>query len=214
MKKTLFLAALMCAALTGCGTASAPEAPTATDAPTTAAATDAPTTEPTTTTEPETTAAATTEPTTTQAPTDPTTAEAPTDATVSFRLTPDMAELVGEGGTPTDDGLVEYTMDATKHAELLQQLDAQFSEADAAIVTDQKYSYVTGIRHDPGFADYYVDISEPEAFMQSMAVMIVVDLRTHAGLYQQVAGVPYSVDIHFLDPAGEEFHTTHYPQDE
>lgn len=196
MKKTLILAALMCAELTGCGTASTPE-PVATTA-----ATDAPTTEPTTTeapTEPTTTA---TEPTTTQAP------------TVTFRLTPDMAELVGEGGTPTDDGLVEYTMDATKHAELLQQLDAQFSEADAAIVTDQKYSYVTGIRHDPGFADYYVDISEPEPFMNSMAVMVVVDLRTHAGLYQQVAGVPYSVDIHFLDPAGEEFHLTHYPQDE
>lgn len=198
MKKTLFLAALMCAALTGCGTASAPE---------TTIATDAPTAEPATTAEPTTaTAEATTEPPTTQAPTE---AE-----TVTFRLTPDMAELVGEGGTPTDDGLVEYTMDATRHAELLQQLDAQFSEADSAIVTDQKYSYVTGIRHDPGFADYYVDISEPEAFMQSMAVMVVVDLRTHAGLYQQVAGVPYSVDIHFLDPAGEEFHTTHYPQDE
>lgn len=196
MKKTLFLAALMCAALTGCGTASAPETTTATDAPTA---------EPTTATETETTAAATTEPTT-AAPTEP--------ETVTFRLTPEMAELVGEGGTPTDDGLVEYTMDATKHAELLQQLDAQFSEADAAIVTDQKYSYVTGIRHDPGFADYYVDISEPEAFMQSMAVMVVVDLRTHAGLYQQVAGVPYSVDIHFLDPEGEEFHLTHYPQDE
>lgn len=202
MKKTLFLAALMCAALTGCGTASAPETPTATDAPTTAAVTDAPTTEATTAT----TEAPTEAPTTTQAPTEP--------ETVTFRLTPDMAELVGEGGTPTDDGLVEYTMDADKHAELLQQLDAQFSEADAAIVTDQKYSYVTGIRHDPGFADYYVDISEPEPFMQSMAVMVVVDLRTHAGLYQQVAGVPYSVDIHFLDPAGEEFQTTHYPQDE
>ena len=200
MKKTLFLAALMCAALTGCGSASTPE-PTA--------ATDAPTTEPATTEAP-------TEPPTTQAPTEPTTTtQATTEPeTVSFRLTPDMAELVGEGGTPTDDGLVEYTMDATRHAELLQQLDAQFSETDAAIVTDQKYSYVTGIRHDPGFADYYVDISEPEAFMQSMAVMVVVDLRTHAGLYQQVAGVPYSVDIHFLDPAGEEFHTTHYPQDE
>ena len=205
MKKTLILAVLMCAALTGCGTASAPETPTATDAPTTAAVTDAPTAEPITTAEPETTTAATTEPTT-AAPTDP--------ETVTFRLTPEMAELVGEGGTPTDDGLVEYTMDADKHAELLQQLDAQFTEADAAIVTDQKYSYVTGIRHDPGFADYYVDISDPEPFMQSMAVMIVVDLRTHAGLYQQVAGVPYSVDIHFLDPAGEEFHTTHYPQDE
>lgn len=203
MKKTLFLAALMCAALTGCGTASAPETPTATDAPTTAVATDAPTTEPITTAEPTTATA--------EAPTEPPTTQAPT---VSFRLTPEMAELVGEGGTPTDDGLVEYTMDADKHAALLQQLDAQFSEADAAIVTDQKYSYVTGIRHDPGFADYYVDISEPEPFMQSMAVMIVVDLRTHAGLYQQVAGVPYSVDIHFLDPAGEEFHTTHYPQDE
>lgn len=197
MKKTLFLAVLMCAALTGCGTASAPEPN---------AATDAPTTEPATTTEPP----------TTQAPTEPTTTtQAPTEQeTVTFRLTPDMAELVGEGGTPADDGLVEYTMDADKHAELLQQLDTQFSEADAAIVTDQKYSYVTGIRHDPGFADYYVDISDPEAFMQSMAVMVVVDLRTHAGLYQQVAGVPYSVDIHFLDPAGEEFHTTHYPQDE
>lgn len=206
MKKTLILAALLCAALTGCGTASTPETPAATDAPTTAAVTDAPTTEPTTATEPETTSAATTEPPTTAAPTDP--------ETVTFRLTPEMAELVGEGGTPTDDGLVEYTMDATRHAELLQQLDTQFTEADDAIVTDQKYSYVTGIRHDPGFADYYVDISEPEAFMQSMAVMIVVDLRTHAGLYQQVAGVPYSVDIHFLDPAGEEFHTTHYPQDE
>ncbi len=205
MKKALFFAALMCAALTGCGTASAPETPTATDAPTTAAVTDAPTAESITTAEPETTTAATTEPTT----------AAPTDSeTVTFRLTPEMAELVGEGGTPTDDGLVEYTMDADKHAELLQQLDAQFTAADDAIVTDQKYSYVTGIRHDPGFADYYVDISEPEAFMQSMAVMIVVDLRTHAGLYQQVAGVPYSVDIHFLDPAGEEFHTTHYPQDE
>ncbi len=202
MKKTLILAALMCAALTGCGTASAPETPTATDAPTTAAVTDAPTTEATTAT----TEAPTEAPTTTQAPTEP--------ETVTFRLTPDMAELVGEGGTPTDDGLVEYTMDADKHAELLQQLDAQFSEADAAIVTDQKYSYVTGIRHDPGFADYYVDISEPEPFMQSMAVMVVVDLRTHAGLYQNVAGVPYSVDIHFLDPAGEEFHLTHYPQDE
>lgn len=200
MKKTLILATLMCAALTGCGTASTPETPAATDAPTTASATDAPTTEPITTAEP--TTDTTEAPTTTQA------------ATVTFRLTPDMAELVGEGGTPTDDGLVEYTMDATKHAELLQQLDAQFSEADDAIVTDQKYSYVTGIRHDPGFADYYVDISDPEPFMQSMAVMIVVDLRTHAGLYQQVAGVPYSVDIHFLDPAGEEFHTTHYPQDE
>lgn len=200
MKKTLILAVLMCAALTGCGTASAPEPePVLTTAP----ATDAPTTEPTTTELP-----------TTEATTDPTTAEAPTDATVSFRLTPDMAELVGEGGTPTDDGLVEYTMDATKHAELLQQLDAQFTEADATIVTDQKYSYVTGIRHDPGFADYYVDISDPEPFMNSMAVMVVVDLRMHAGLYQNVAGVPYSVDIHFLDPAGEEFHTTHYPQDE
>lgn len=207
MKKTLFLSVLMCAALTGCGTASTPETPTATDAPTTAAVTDAPTTEPTTTAEPTTaTTEATTEPPTTQAPTEP--------ETVTFRLTPEMAELVGEGGTPTDDGIVEYTMDADKHAELLQQLDAQFSEADAAIVTDQKYSYVTGIRHDPGFSDYYVDISEPEPFMQSMAVMVVVDLRTHAGLYQQVAGVPYSVDIHFLDPAGEEFHTTHYPQDE
>lgn len=205
MKKTLFLAAMMCAALTGCGTASAPETPTSTDAPTTAVATDAPTTEPATTDAP-------TEPPTTA--TESPTTQAPTDATVTFRLTPDMAELVGEGGTPTDDGLVEYTMDATKHAELLQQLDAQFTEADDAIVTDQKYSYVTGIRHDPGFADYYVDISEPEPFMQSMAVMVVVDLRTHAGLYQQVAGVPYSVDIHFLDPAGEEFHTTHYPQDE
>lgn len=194
MKKTLFLAALMCAALTGCGTASTPE-PVATTA-----ATDAPTAEPTTTSEP--TTSPTEAPTTTQA------------TTVTFRLTPDMAELVGEGGTPTDDGLVEYTMDATKHAELLQQLDAQFTEADAAIVTDQKYSYVTGIRHDPGFADYYVDISNPESFLSSMAVMVVVDLRTHAGLYQQVAGVPYSVDIHFLDPAGEEFHTTHYPQDE
>lgn len=200
MKKTLILAVLMCAALTGCGTASAPE-PVLTTAP----ATDAPTTEPTTT-------AAPTEPPTTQAPTEQTTTtQAPT---VTFRLTPDMAELVGEGGTPTDDGLVEYTMDATRHAELLQQLDAQFSEADAAIVTDQKYSYVTGIRHDPGFADYYVDISDPEPFMNSMAVMVVVDLRTHAGLYQNVAGVPYSVDIHFLDPAGEEFHLTHYPQDE
>ncbi len=199
MKKALILAALMCASLTGCGTASAPETPT----PTTAAVTDAPTTEPTTTAEPTTATA--------EAPTEPPTTQAPT---VSFRLTPDMAELVGEGGTPTDDGLVEYTMDATKHAELLQQLDAQFSEADAAIVTDQKYSYVTGIRHDPGFGDYYVDISEPEPFMNSMAVMVVVDLRTHAGLYQNVAGVPYSVDIHFLDPAGEEFHTTHYPQDE
>ena len=196
MKKTLILAALMCAALTGCGTASAPETPTATDAPTTAAVTDAPTTEPTTATEPETTAA----------PTDP--------ETVTFRLTPDMAELVGEGGKPTDDGLVEYTMGVDKHAELLQQLDAQFTAADDAIVTDQKYSYVTGIRHDPGFADYYVDISEPEPFMNSMAVMVVVDLRTHAGLYQNVAGVPYSVDIHFLDPAGEEFHLTHYPQEE
>ena len=195
MKKTLILAALMCAALTGCGTASAPET-----VATTAAATDAPTTEPATTAEP------TEAPTTTQAPTE--------QETVTFRLTPDMAELVGEGGTPTDDGLVEYTMDADKHAELLQQLDAQFSEADAAIVTDQKYSYVTGIRHDPGFADYYVDISDPEPFMNSMAVMVVVDLRTHAGLYQQVAGAPYSVDIHFLDPAGEEFHLTHYPQDE
>ena len=200
MKKALILAVLMCAALTGCGTASAPETPTATDAPTTAAVTDAPTTEPPTTQAP------TEPPTTTQAATEPT--------TVTFRLTPEMAELVGEGGTPTDDGLVEYTMDATKHAELLQQLDAQFTEADDAIVTDQKYSYVTGIRHDPGFADYYVDISDPEPFMNSMAVMVVVDLRTHAGLYQQVAGVPYSVDIHFLDPAGEEFHTTHYPQDE
>lgn len=200
MKKTLILAVLMCAALTGCGTASAPE-----PEQTTTAATDAPTTEPTTT-------AAPTEPPTTQAPTEQTTT---TQAhTVTFRLTPDMAELVGEGGTPTDDGLVEYTMDATRHAELLQQLDAQFSEADAAIVTDQKYSYVTGIRHDPGFAGYYVDISEPEPFMNSMAVMVVVDLRTHAGLYQNVAGVPYSVDIHFLDPAGEEFHLTHYPQDE
>lgn len=200
MKKTLFLAALMCAALTGCGTASAPETPTA-------AITDAPTAEPATTAEPETaTTEATTEPPTTAAPTDP--------ETVTFRLTPEMAELVGEGGTPTDDGLVEYTMDADKHAELLQQLDAKFSEADAAIVTDQKYSYVTGIRHDPGFADYYVDISEPEPFMQSMSVMVVVDLRTHAGLYQNVAGVPYSVDIHFLDPSGEEFHTAHYPQDE
>lgn len=210
MKKTLILAALMCAALTGCGTASTPE-----PVETTAAATDAPTTEPTTTEEPTTaTTEAATEPPTTQAPTEPTTTEAPTDATVSFRLTPDMAELVGEGGTPTDDGLVEYTMDADKHAELLQQLDAQFTEADAAIVTDQKYSYVTGIRHDPGFADYYVDISDPEPFMQSMAVMVVVDLRMHAGLYQNVAGVPYSVDIHFLDPAGEEFHLTHYPQEE
>ena len=207
MKKTLLLAMLLCAALTGCGTASAPETTTATDAQTTAAVTDAPTAEPATTAEPTTaTTEATTEPPTTAAPTDP--------ETVTFRLTPEMAELVGEGGTPTDDGLVEYTMDATKHAELLQQLDAQFTAADDAIVTDQKYSYVTGIRHDPGFADYYVDISEPEAFMQSMAVMVVVDLRTHAGLYQQVAGVPYSVDIHFLDPAGEEFHTTHYPQDE
>ena len=205
MKKTLILAALMCAALTGCGTASAPETePTV--------ATDAPTAEPATIAEPTTTTAeATTEPPTTQAPTEPETTAA---ATVTFRLTPEMAELVGEGGTPTDDGLVEYTMGADKHAELLQQLDAQFSEADAAIVTDQKYSYVTGIRHDPGFTDYYVDISEPEPFMQSMAVMVVVDLRTHAGLYQQVAGVPYSVDIHFLDPAGEEFQTTHYPQDE
>lgn len=212
MKKTLILAVLMCAALTGCGTASAPEPE---PVETTAAATDAPTTEPTTTEEPTTsTTEAATEPPTTQAPTEPTTTEAPTDATVSFRLTPDMAELVGEGGTPTDDGLVEYTMDATKHAELLQQLDAQFTEADATIVTDQKYSYVTGIRHDPGFADYYVDISDPEPFMNSMAVMVVVDLRMHAGLYQNVAGVPYSVDIHFLDPAGEEFHTTHYPQDE
>lgn len=207
MKKTLFLAALLCAALTGCGTASAPETPIATDAPTTAAVTDASTTEPTTTAEPTTTTAeATTEPPTTQATTEP--------ETVTFRLTPDMAELVGEGGTPTDDGLVEYTMDATKHAELLQQLDAQFTEADDAIVTDKKYSYVTGIRHEPGFADYYVDISEPEPFMNSMAVMVVVNLRTHAGLYQNVAGVPYSVDIHFLDPAGEEFHLTHYPQDE
>lgn len=210
MKKTLILSALMCAALTGCGTVSTPE-----PVETTAAATDAPTTEPTTTEEPTTaTTEAATEPPTTQAPTEPTTTEAPTDATVSFRLTPDMAELVGEGGTPTDDGLVEYTMDATKHAELLQQLDAQFTEADATIVTDQKYSYVTGIRHDPGFADYYVDISDPEPFMNSMAVMVVVDLRMHAGLYQNVAGVPYSVDIHFLDPAGEEFHLTHYPQDE
>ena len=195
MKKTLILAALMCAALTGCGTASAPET-----VATTAAATDAPTTEPATTAEP------TEAPTTTQAPTE--------QETVTFRLTPDMAELVGEGGTPTDDGLVEYTMDADKHAELLQKLDAQFTAADDAIVTDQKYSYVTGIRHDTGFADYYVDISDPEPFMNSMAVMVVVDLRTHAGLYQQVAGAPYSVDIHFLDPAGEEFHTTHYPQDE
>lgn len=200
MKKTLILAVLMCAALTGCGTASTPE-PVATTA-----ATDAPTAEPT---EPPTTTEAPTEPPTTA--TEPTTTQAPT---VTFRLTPDMAELVGEGGTPTDDGLVEYTMDATRHAELLQQLDAQFSEADAAIVTDQKYSYVTGIRHDPGFADYYVDISDPEPFMNSMAVMVLVDLRTHAGLYQNVAGVPYSVDIHFLDPAGEEFHLTHYPQDE
>lgn len=200
MKKTLILAVLMCAALTGCGTASTPE-PVATTA-----ATDAPTAEPT---EPPTTTEAPTEPPTTA--TEPTTTQAPT---VTFRLTPDMAELVGEGGTPTDDGLVEYTMDATRHAELLQQLDAQFSEADAAIVTDQKYSYVTGIRHDPGFADYYVDISDPEPFMNSMAVMVVADLRTHAGLYQNVAGVPYSVDIHFLDPAGEEFHLTHYPQDE
>lgn len=206
MKKALILAVLMCAALTGCGTASAPETET------TQAQTDAATTavEPTTTAEPETVAATATlevtEPETTAAPTEP--------ETVTFRLTPDMAELVGEGGTPTDDGLVEYTMDATKHAELLQQLDAQFSEADAAIVTDQKYSYVTGIRHDPGFADYYVDISDPEAFMQSMAVMVVVDLRTHAGLYQNVAGVPYSVDIHFLDTDGAEFHLTHYPQDE
>lgn len=200
MKKTLILAVLMCAALTGCGTASTPE-PVATTA-----ATDAPTAEPT---EPPTTTEAPTEPPTTA--TEPTTTQAPT---VTFRLTPDMAELVGEGGTPTDDGLVEYTMDATRHAELLQQLDAQFSEADAAIVTDQKYSYVTGIRHDPGFADYYVDISDPEPFMNSMAVMVVVDLRTRAGLYQNVAGVPYSVDIHFLDPAGEEFHLTHYPQDE
>lgn len=207
MKKTLILAVLMCAAMTGCGTAPTSETTTATDAPATAAATDAPTTEPTTTAEPTAaTTEATTEPPTTQAPTEP--------ETVTFRLTPDMAELVGEGGTSTDDGLVEYTMDAEKHAALLQQLDAQFSEADAAIVTDQKYSYVTGIRHDPGFADYYVDISDPEPFMQSMAVMVVVDLRTHAGLYQQVAGVPYSVDIHFLDQAGEEFHTTHYPQDE
>lgn len=212
MKKALFLAVLMCAALTGCGTASAPETPTATDAPTADAVTDAPMTEPTTTEAPtEPTTTATEPPTTTQAPTEP---ETTAPATVTFRLTPEMAELVGEGGTPTDDGLVEYTMDADKHAALLQQLDAQFTAADAAIVTDQKYSYVTGIRHDPGFADYYVDISEPEPFMQSMAVMVVVDLRTHAGLYQQVAGVPYSVDIHFLDPAGEEFHTTHYPQDE
>lgn len=193
MKKTLILAALMCAVLTGCGTASTPE-PETTQAQT----------EPVTTAEP--TEATTEAPTTTQAPTEP--------ETVTFRLTPEMADLVGEGGTPTDDGLVEYTMDAAKHAELLQQLDAQFTEADAAIVTDQKYSYVTGIRHDPGFADYYVDISEPEPFMNSMAVMVVVDLRTHAGLYQNVAGVPYSVDIHFLDPAGEEFHTTHYPQEE
>ena len=205
MKKTLILAVLMCAALTGCGTASAPEPePVSTTAP----ATDAPTTEPTTTEAP-------TDPPTTATTEAPTTTQAPTEQeTVTFRLTPDMAELVGEGGTPTDDGLVEYTMDATRHAELLQQLDAQFSEADAAIVTDQKYSYVTGIRHDPGFADYYVDISEPEPFMNSMAVMVVVNLRTHAGLYQNVAGVPYSVDIHFLDPAGDEFHTTHYPQDE
>lgn len=196
MKKTLILAALMCAALTGCGRASTPE-PETTQAQT----------EPVTTAEPTTA--------TTEAPTEPPTTQAPTEPeTVTFRLTPEMAELVGEGGTPTDDGLVEYTMDATKHAELLQQLDTQFTAADDAIVADQKYSYVTGIRHDPGFADYYVDISEPESFLSSMAVMVVVDLRTHAGLYQNVAGVPYSVDIHFLDPAGEEFHTTHYPQEE
>lgn len=191
MKRALILAALMCAALTGCGNASAPE-PVATTAA-----------------EPETVATTATEAPTTAEPEPETEA-----ATVTFRLTPDMAELVGEGGTPTDDGLVEYTMDAARHAELLQQLDAQFTADDDAIVADQKYSYVTGIRHDPGFADYYVDISEPEPFMNSMAVMVVVDLRTHAGLYQNVAGVPYSVDIHFLDPGGEEFHLTHYPQDE
>lgn len=144
----------------------------------------------------------------------------PDDEEVSFTITNEFRDMIGEIDTgkaqvkQNDDGTVTITMKKADHTDMLNGVAEHIEKTISDSIISGEFANVTAITHNDDFTDIQIMTENAGDYGELSAYNITIDICLLSRLYQQLQGRENQVvNMRFVAPDGTEYLSQHYPSE-